>query len=634
MVNNVWCKQSLMVPGLKRSLACLWLGLLAVLPLAGPAAAQARLGSVEADGRLRLPLAQMAPLSRLRVEVDGQARDLPLALSGRDLIVTLPPDLAGISHDITLYRVEPGGDVELGTWLFETPTGATDVTLTGRIEAGLAQGPAGAEARLNGSGRIGFDRDDGRWRGSLGFLQRQEEKSRDPRTDITDYFLEHRGAAFGDALIARIGTQDLPGTTLAMDDAARRGLSLRLQDPAGRSDLALFALSPNDDLGRRNLTGLSDPQDRLTGLAAKVLPFAGRGFQVDLLAYRGRATEGYGTVAEVAGQGLRLSGPVAFWPGGSFKLSYAQSDHEQPLDGFPLARSGTALAAELGFGLLPQGDEQSLSLTLSADQTSPDFIAPLNPDLLPDERGAGLSLLWQSPFWQWQAEARRARDNLDDLAAEPTEGFSDLSLDLYYLPGDFTGGPLNGMTFFASALREDQRRRHSPATGPAPQDFRLQSLSFGMDKFQPDYAWALSINHEALRYTGANPRAGEVERDLWLEGLYAWTPDDRTTLTLGGEVGRLTRAGLRHDRVGAEIGFAWDLTQTGWSALLEGGVTEDRAPGAENGRWFGAELIRDLTPQSQAVLRADYGRGSDAPDLAPQGGWVLGLALRHDLGGR
>ncbi|MBL8563913.1 MAG: hypothetical protein JNN06_16720 [Gemmobacter sp.] len=598
--------------------------------MATPAGAQARLGAVAEGGTLRLPLAETVPLSRLRVEIDGIAVAAGLRLAGRDLLVTLPPGLQGASHDITLYRVEPGADVELGIWAFETPSGATEVTLTGRIEAGVQAGPEGTAGLLQGSGRIGFSRDGGRWRGALGFRQDQEDDSRNPRSEITDYFLEHRGALWGDALIARIGTQEPPGETLAMDDSARRGLSLRLQDPGGRSDVMLFAVSPNAVSGRRNLTGLEDQGDLVRGVAARVLPLPGRGVQADLLAYAGRAEDGDRT-ARVAGQALRLSGPLALLPGGSFELGYLQSRHEIALNGFPETRQDQAFAAEIGMALLPEGDERSLTLTLGADRTGPDVILPLNPDLTADADQAGreIGLLWQSAFWQWEAKARRAETNLDGLEAERSDALHDYGFDLYFLPDDFTGGPLNGMTFFLSLGREDQRwlRGGGPDGSGASEDFRLDSLSLGMDKFQPDYAWALSLTREALR-----PASGADETDLALEGLYAWTPDDATTLTLAAELGQLRKPGSRYNRLSLEAGYGWDLAPGLWTGFVEAGWQEDQDPEAEEGAYFGAELARRLSPATELVMRADYGRGAEAPDLAEDGGWVMGLTLRHDLG--
>ena len=622
-----------MAPAFLSRLPVLWPGLLSVslglgalgcLAMAGPAGAQARLGAVAEGGVLRLPLEGTVPLARLRVEIDGIPMDVGLQLAGRDLLVTLPAGLQGASHDITLYRIEPGEDVELGIWAFETPSGATDVTLTGRIEAGVQAGADGTAGLLQGSGRIGFERDGGRWRGALGFRQDQEDESRTPRSEITDYFLEHRGALWGDDLIARIGTQEAPGETLAMDDSARRGLSLRLQDPGGRSDVMLFALSPHAVSGRRNLTGLEDEGDLVQGVAARLLPLPGRGVQADLLAYDGHATEGDGKVADVSGRGLRLSGPLALLPGGSFELGYAHSTHEIPLGGLPLVRKDEAFALEVGMALLPQGDERSLTLTLGADRSGADVILPLNPDLIPDEAGQEIGLLWQSAFWQWEAKARRAENNLEGLEAEPTDAFHDYSLDLYFLPDDFTGGPLNGMTFFLSAAREDQRRLRGGGSG---EDFTLDSVSLGMDKFQPDYAWALSLTREALR-----PASGADETDLALEGLYAWTPDEATTLTVAAEIGRLKTPAASYDRLSLEAGYGWDLAPDLWSAFVEAGWQEDAAPEAEDGAYFAAELARRLSPATELALRADYGRGSDAPDLAQDGGWVMGLTLRHDLG--
>ncbi|WP_149142861.1 hypothetical protein [Gemmobacter caeruleus] len=605
---------------------------LPVLMLAGlcatPGAAQDRLGLVAPGAALRIPLDQIVPLSRLRVEIDGVPADAGLALSGGDLLVTLPPGLSGPRHDIVVYRVEPGQDSELGVWSFETPTGSAELVMTGRVEAGLRSGPAGGEAYLTGSGRLGFDRDNGRWRGSLGFLQTQDSTSRNPRTEITDYFLEHRGALWGDDLIARLGTQDLPGETLAMDDGQRRGLSLRLQDPARRSDIAVFALKPGEAEGGRNLTGLEARDDRVAGVAASLLPFAHRGFQIDALAYDGQAEAGPGAVA---GQALRLSGPVAGLRAGSFELGYAQSRVSSPAPGGAITRRDSALSGELGFGLLPEDDARSLSVTLGASRIGGDYFSPLNPDLIPDEKAAELGLLWQGAFWQWQVAARQARNNVDALPGLPTDEFRDLSFDLYWLPDDFTGGPLNGMTFYASASREAQRRIDTPSLAAAPEDFDLDTLSFGMDKLQPDYAWALGVTLERL--TDLSGR-GLDERRTRLEALYAWTPDDRTTLTLSGEAGQTERGGQTYRRQGIEAGFGWDLAPELWSAFVEGGIVRDTDPLSEEGRYLGLELARQLGAQTDLVLRANYGSGAESPDLAPGGGWVVGLGLRHDLGAR
>ncbi|WP_151718672.1 hypothetical protein [Gemmobacter serpentinus] len=606
------------MPGWKRT----WLSFACLALLAQPLTAQARLGAVDSEGVLRVPLDTLVPLSRLRIEVDGVPVAAGLALSGRDLLVRLPSGLGGARHDLVVYRMEPGEDVELGVWSFETPTGETDYTMTGRIEAGVISGPGGTEGVLNGSGRIGFSRDGDRWRGSLGFLQTQESTNRNPRTEITDYFLEHRGAAFGDDLIARIGTQELPGETPAMDDGQRRGLSMRLQDPARRYDLMMFAMKPGEAEGRRNLTGLEEPDDLVSGLAAQVMPFANRGFQIDLLAFEGRAED-----VPVTGQGMRLSGPIALLPAGSFELGYAQVENRSAAIG---TTRDDAVTGELGFAILPDDGARSLSLALEASRIGGEFYSPLNPDLIADETETAARLIWQSAFWQWEARAARARNNIEHLPGLPTDSFRDVSFDLYFLPDDFTGGPLNGMTFYLSAAREGQRRLKTPAFAPAAEDFDLDTFSIGMDKFQPDYAWALGITSERLHdRTGR----GLDERRTRLEALYAWTPDDTTTLTLSGELGQVERGGNRYRREALEAGFAWDLVPDLWSAYVEGGVIRDSEPGVDTGRFVGVELSRSLSPRTDLVGKVNWGKGAEAPDLAPDGGTVFGLVLRHDLGG-
>jgi hypothetical protein len=593
-----------------------------------PAAAQSRLGDVPPGGVLRLPLDDVVPISRLRVEIDGAPVDVPLALDGDRVLVTLPPGLSGRDHDIVLLRRHPDQDVELGIWTFGVPTGQTETVMTGVIEVERRQGETGGETRYAGNGRIGFDVDDGRFRGGIGFVQSQAPGSGRAETDVTDYFLETRRAAFGRDLILRLGTQTLPSDSLLAEDGAWRGVSVRLDDPDGQSDVLGFALHPAEASGRRNLTGLEDPDARIAGVAGHAFPLANAGLRADILALTGRAPLASGDAGRVSGAAVRLSGPLSFGDLGQdigdYALDYALSETHDPAG----PARAAAWQAEAAVALLPQSNGATMELRLSASRVEADFFTPLNPDLIANERRLGAEVLYQSDEWQVRLGAAQARSNIAGDPRQPTDQFRDLTLDASFSPYVFTGGFLNGITFYGSAYAEDQSRLDTPAGGPPPDDFRLRGISLGMDRFQPDHSWAVGVAVDWL-----DDRSGRdgTERRQRVQAAYAFTPDDLTTLTLNAELGERKGAFGTLNDMTLETSLAFPIVPDLWSAYVEAGAIRTDAPGG-TGAYFGAELKRDLSPATSILLRADYAEGAKADPLSPGQGWVLGLGLRHEFG--
>lgn len=593
--------------------------------LVSTAEGQIRLGDVPPGGQLRIALNDTLPLSRLRVEIDGLPVDVPLALSGGKLIVTLPDGLQGRDHDIVVYRRQPDADVELGIWTFSTRDSQTEAVFAGTLEIEQRRGSAGSSTVFNGNGRLGFSVGGDLLRGGIGFVQTGTARRGGVKTEVSDYFLETRHAVLGQDFIARLGTQGLPVESVLAEDQTWRGASLRLSDPNGRSDVLAFALNPAELSGTRNLTGLEDEDSRLAGVAAQVFPFGTSSFRADFLSFAGRADLSDGA-AEVSGRGLRLSGPIGA-DLGDFSLEYAESAHGT--GGDVPAASGEYLGAELGFALIPAGQDNSLELRLSGDRRAAGFYSPLNPDLIADEESRQAELVFQSDEWQWALSAEEAQSNIADNPALPTDRFRTFALDATYSPYVFTGGFLQGVTLYGSLLQEDQKRLITPEDGPAPQDFRLQSISFGMDRFQPDHSWALGLKLDWLE----DLSGGETsERSQRIEASYAYTPDDLTTYTLRAEMGRSQTTGDWQDDATLEMSYAFPILDDLWSGYVEAGTTEIEGGGAKEGAYFGAEVKRRLSPATALLLRADYGQGAHADSLAPGAGWTFGLALRHEFG--
>ncbi|NEY90072.1 hypothetical protein [Tabrizicola oligotrophica] len=601
------------------------LGLVLAL-FAAAAGAQTRLGEADPDGKLRISLDEIVPLSRLRVEIDGQPVAVPLALAGRTLIVTLPDGLQGREHDIVVYRRQPDVDDELGIWTFATQTAAAEASFVGTVEVEQRNGPAGSGTVINGNGRLAFALGGDLLRGGLGFVQTGSTRRDQRRTEVSDYFLETRQALFGQDFYARLGTQDLPAESLLADDDSWRGASLRLAAPDGRSEVMAFALHPGQISGLSNLSGLGNPQARLTGFAAQLFPIGTSSLRADALVYEGKAKVAGAGSGAVEGRGMRLSGPVGA-DFGDFALEFARTA-TGPVRGNPAA-SGAAVEAELGVALLPAGHDDSLELRVSATRHEPGFYSPLNPDVIADENTRRAELLFQSDEWQANLYGEQGRSNIADDPALPTDRFREIGLDLTYSPYIFTGGFLQGLTFYGSLYSEDQRRLATPAGGPDPEDFRLNSVSFGVDKFQPDYAWAAGLKLDWLQDLA---RGGTSERRQRLESAFAWTPGELTTFTLRAEAGRSQKTGPWRRDATLEMSFAFPIVPDRWSASVEAGATRIEGRSAQDGTYLGLEVKRSLSANTAMLLRADYGSGAEADDLAPGRGWVFGLALRHEFG--
>lgn len=604
--------------------ASLKLGLVLALQ-ASLAEGQSRLGDVPAGGELRIQLQEIVPLSRLRIEIDGVPTDVGLSLSGRTLVVTLPENLGGREHDIVLFRRQPDADVELGIWTFSTPTGQVETTMAGTVEIERRVGQDGGQYRFSGNGRLGFNLDDGLLRGGIGFVQTDTSR-RDASTEVTDYFLETRGAVLGQDLVGRLGVQTLPAENLLLEDGSWRGASLRLVHPGGRSDVTAFALQPGEASGRSNLTGLENPNERIAGIAGRFFPIGTSSLRTDLVVFDGRADLGDGKAENVKGAGWRLSGPIGA-DLGDFSLDYARMD-SQATDATDIS-AGDAWSGEIGVGLLPRNFGSSLELRFSAARTQAAFLSPLNPDLIADESRQSAELIYQSDEWQWNLSAEHARSNIDNDTALPTDKFRELGLDVTYSPYVFTGGFLQGVTFYGSLNSEDQTRIFTPEGGSSAEDFRLQSLSFGMDKFQPDYALALGLKLDWLQDLSG---AGADERRQRFESAFAFTPNDQTTLTLSAEAGRSEKTGTTLRDATLEMSYGFPFSVDRWSAFVEAGATWVEQDDTETGGYFGVEVKRDLSAAMAVLFRADYGQRAAAGELTPGEGWTFGLALRHDFG--
>lgn len=593
--------------------------------LTATAGAETRLGVVNAGAVLRLQVEDLPPLGRLRIRIDGTDRDdLTLSVQGGDLLVSLPADLSGVSHDLVVLQRRPDSDIALKTFTFETPSGATSYAISGSVEAGVLSGAAGQHGYAVGDTRISFELDRGRLTGGLVASRQYDLITGQHSLKVADYFLQRRMAVLGDDLVLRLGSQNLDADLPLFDDAARPGISLRLTDADRRYETLAFAsqASPWDD--RHSLLGLRDSGDRLMGLRGMVYPLAGRGLK---LSYAGFSGEVPSLASGKPGRNEGLAGQISLpfaHDLGSVSLSYAHSLSD---DGTPI--SGNALTAELSLLATPRDQTQSLTFTLRRKTVDAGFYSALNPDLIADEARSEFEAQWYAPQFQADLVYGKATDNIAHAASQPTDQFRDATLTLYYSPQDFTGGFWNGTSLSLALHGEDQLRRHSPAGAIAPQDNRFESLEFGIDHFRAETSWALHYSYERLTdLTGGG--GGQSARRF--EALFAYELEDVITLNLAADVAQIETGGGSYDERSVSASLWKQLVPDLLSGQIGLGISETNLPGEADGRYLSSELAWEFLPEKELVLSAEYGEGSESLALAPAGGWVVGLAYRQDFG--
>ena len=218
------------------------------------------------------------------------------------------------------------------------------------------------ESYARGGGRLDFDLDDARSHGGISFTLRETP---DPvtgdRVEIGDWFLERRLRFAGDTAYMRLGNHYYTADGGLIDESSRRGFSFRLSDPGRGYDAALFALQPSLTSEAGNLTGLSNPNDRVMGFLASAHPFGSSGLRLTLAGFDGNTHDlpdgGTGTVR---GAGLALSGPLG--RSADFLLSYDATEWDSGTG----ATRAKALSSEVNIELLDTG---ARSLTFGLNMT-------------------------------------------------------------------------------------------------------------------------------------------------------------------------------------------------------------------------------------------------------------------------
>lgn len=589
------------------------------------AQSQELLGMFSAGSFVKVELERPITPTLLKVLIDGEELAVGWHIVGNHLQLTLPQNLSGQRHDLVLILDKPGQPEVIGSWVFDTPAKGSEIFVSLVTEVGSVASDTDSDEYASVAGRMDFALGGGRYIGGASFGYPDEAGIQTPADLlIYDLFLQYQNSVFGDDLYTRFGTHYIINDTSLIDDATHRGVSLRLEDLSNRYQIAVFALTPATLEGVENLSGLEDPTDLVVGTYGYVFPFAGNSTRLSFAGYQGNTTlTPDGAPGSGEGYGLTLTHPLAEGRA-DVALGVEASNWETSI----AEHSGKAILLELDYELLPD-EQRNLGVSFDYRWVDQDHYSFLNPSQILGEQGAVVGLHYYVPEWQWQLELGYATTNYHGDPTAPTDALADLSAQAFYLPDDFTGGFLNGATFYAMLDILAQDRLTTPLGAIDPQDNTFYSAIVGFDKFHRDYSLAISYRHDVLDDRTA---LDEDELTRRIEFLYSATPSEYTEFRLSSEIGHvINSAGSYWDgALGLLVSYEFApevLTlETGF------GFADFENPTLDDGLYFEQSLLWEFIDGYNLVLNARYGEGTDVHSLVDgDEGWTFGVGLRTEF---
>lgn len=592
-----------------------------------PTVAQAQdlLGTFSPSSQITVSIDNPVPPTLLKLLIDGREVLTGWQLSGRELRVNIPSDLSGQRHDLVLVLDKPNGSEIVESWVFDTPSTNREMYISVLTEVGSVTSTDQSDEYATASGRVDFVVGEGVIVGGMGFVYPDAAGLTTPATPTTnDFFLEHKGSAFGDEVITRLGTHYIYNDTDLIDQTTRRGLSVRLDDINSRYQVAVMAMSPSLLEEFDNLTGIEDGDDLVLATYGYLHPFKGGSTRLSFAGYAGNsATTPDGVAGSGEGYGLTLSGPLA-----AGRIDYAIGVETTAWQAGGESKSGMAVLAGFDYELLPDS-QQSLGLSLDFRAIDQDHYSFLNPSRIVGEKGVVLGLEYYMPQWQLQAQLGYATTNYNGDPSGPTDALADLSVQAFYLPDDFTGGFLNGTTFYALLDVLAQDRLATPTGAIGPQDNTLYSSIIGFDKFNQNYSYAISYRHDILDDRTA---ADGDELSRRIDFLYSTKPSDRTELQLSAEIGHLVSPDGKYWDGAIGLSLAYDILPDRVTLETGVGVTNFENPTLDDGLYFEQSVLWEFVDGYNLVLSARYGEGTGVHNLVSgDQGWTFGVGLRTDF---
>jgi hypothetical protein len=586
--------------------------------LAAPAVARERvqLGLVDQGGVLRLSVPSDTALEILTVELDGVALEDGIGRAGAVLLVQLPDDLDGVYHQIVLYEGAELSQRIVGIWDFETESGDWSSTGILATEFGLRTGQGRSDDYGTGSGRFGFNNDDGRTRGVLAFSVPDGASGFDDIT-LNTWYLERRMTLAGQNALLRFGDQNFDASSRLIGTTGRRGVSLQASAPSGHHDSAFFAIQASSASDSQSLFGLTS-EDYLYGFHSNIKPLTGRNFTLGVTGITGHTPKlSDGTAGDVSGVGIAVLAPLS----DHIDLN-AQFDQSHAGD-----TSGQFLSVSGDVSLLPNVEDRLLILSAGYEAMDQAFFTPLTTSKTQGQEIYRLALENYTRDWQWTFEGTRATTNFNGPSNAPVDDIAKLTFDGSYVP-DVDSGFWQGASMSFGASYSEQRRKETPAEAVSPQDHDIWTAYIGYDRIREHHSFAVQYSFD---WFNDQVDGATSERIHTFETYYSRDLSETAQMRLKLKIENTeTEAATYWSRTGS-ADVAFEIEPDVWTLRADASFMDFEDPDKKDGAAFGAEVEWEASEAHSVVLRADYGTGDLRPDLLTTDGWQVGIALRSNI---
>lgn len=595
------------------------LGLLvAGLGPAAPAFAseRVRLGVVELGGVLRLSVPSNTALGPLTIELDGVVLENGIGRAGAAILVEIPDDLQGIYHQIVVYEGDDLNKRIVGIWDFETQTDAWSTTGTLATEFGTRSGQGRTDSYAGGSGRFGFNNDDGRTRGVLAFSVPDGASDFDDIV-LNTWYLERRMTMLGQDALLRFGDQNFDASSRLIGATGRRGVSLQMSGPSAAHDSAVFAIQASSANNSQSIFGMTS-EDYLYGFHSNIKPLDGRNFTVGVTGIAGHTPAlADNTAGDVTGAGIAILAPVS----DHIDLN-AQFDQSHAGD-----TSGQFWSVSGNVSLLPNAEDRLLILSAGYEAMDQAFFTPLTTSKTQGQEIYRLALESYTRDWQWTLEGTLAETNFNGPSNAPVDDIAKLTFDGSYVP-EVDSGFWQGASMSFGASYSEQRRKETPAEAVGPQDHDIWTAYIGYDRIRETHSFAVQYSFDWFHDTVDGATSERIHK---LETYYSRDLSEAAQARVKLKVEHTeTDAGSYWSRTGS-ADVAFEIEPDVWTLRADASFMEFDDPDLDDGSAFGAELEWEASKAHSVILRADYGTGASRPDLLTTDGWQIGIALRSDI---
>lgn len=468
------------------------------------------------------------PAAVLYLMVDGLDVSEFAQIDGDVVTLLLSAPLSGGPHEVSLVRqLEDGSLLTEGAWSIEVQqTGrfdklglGMDITqnLWGRIQANDTRF---TPEKVTGDGsaqvRAEVEKDGFYFSGQAPFLwDSLQENFLDENGTVGDWLLRAGyGGGYGSGEL-RLGHQQVGPPTLAMDAFNRRGVGLELRSERLRSEVTGFSLRGTPLIGFFEGIGLSQEDDRVSGVQVHSTPIQHEQAEIELTGVwlKGMAPDTGSPLSGTVGADSVVDGS-AWGINGSAALlgrrllasgGYAKSQWDLGLGD----AVDDAWSLQVVLDPFPElyALEYPLSWQVNADASAigTDFFSLANPSLLADRRTTAFrsQVSWAGLFLS--AYGGRIEDNVNGIDELPTVRADATSIELSVTPADLLGGERRSVlrwlgmpTLFGSYRFDRVKPNEIPAGFPEPDrltDTRTYSATGGLSFQYDQWSWSLGHNY-------------------------------------------------------------------------------------------------------------------------------------------